>query len=302
VFNFHVVSLRLLVHSQPFFRGRALEACSLPQHYGPQLLRPTTPYDASAPGAPLAQVTAQQESDVQQPQSLPTGMTLSSGADPPLAVVSAQATAVAQAQSGISSGPANNLSLGGPSDMQMAHDLGLLPTSPLSNAHSGGAGLVNSTAISGGPPTGQLGAAAPAVLPVLPTMLHHAPAPQGSAQQAAAAAASLAQHAQQAAAAAAAAPVAVQQQRLSAGAGLHVVGSQQPAVAAPTMVSGAAVMSMAHASLPGSQVGDSLSSTFSMRVAALLKHAPGCFRCRAISRTTSGARSVHLICGQGRQA
>jgi hypothetical protein len=207
------------------------------------------------------QVTAQQASEVQPPQVMPATITLSSGADPPppLATVSAQAAAVAQAQSGISSGPPPNLSLGGPSDMQMAQELGLLPTSPPSNGQqNAGMGLVSSTAISA-PQGGQLGGTAPGQA-VLPPMLHHAPAPQVQAQQAAAV--SMVQQAQQAAAVGplvqtqpAPAALAVQPQLLSAGPGLQVVGSQQQPVAAPALVGGAAMMSMPHASLSGPQVG-----------------------------------------------
>jgi len=169
------------------------------------------------------QVTAQQASEVQPGQTLPT-LALSNGTDaaPPLAGMSAQAAAVAQAQSTLSGGgPPQSLSLGGPSDMQMCQELGLLPTSPLSTGGANG--------------NGHSGAAALAAAAALPPILQAQPA---VVQPASLLPAQPAQAAQ--------APMAVAQQ--------VVLGGQQQAVNG-TLVTGTAVVNMQHTTLPTSQVG-----------------------------------------------
>ena len=169
------------------------------------------------------QVTAQQASEVQPGQTLPT-LALSNGTDaaPPLAGMSAQAAAVAQAQSTLSGGgPPQSLSLGGPSDMQMCQELGLLPTSPLSTGGANG--------------NGHSGAAALAAAAALPPILQAQPA---VVQPASLLPAQPAQAAQ--------APMAVAQQ--------VVLGGQQQAVNG-TLVTGTAVVNMQHTTIPTSQVG-----------------------------------------------
>lgn len=120
-----------------------------------------------------------------QAQALPTSMplptmTLSSGSDPQPALAAAvaapvlQAATVPQAQSALSSGPPS-ISLGGPSDMQLAAELGLLPTSPLSTGNIDGGNLLSCTAISA--PPAQLAAAAGTAASGVQPMLQHA-APQ----------------------------------------------------------------------------------------------------------------------------
>ena len=178
----------------------------------------------------LAQVTAQHaEVQQSQAQALPA-MTLSSGADPPPPL--AAAAAAPQAQPGMGGAQPPGVPLGGAADMQMAQELGLLPTSPLSTG-AGGAGALLSCA--GGPAAsgGQLGAPAPSAAPALLQPVQPA-APVVPP-------------------AAAAAPVAIAQQLLPpvGGPGL------QPALplAQQAVAGGAAVLAVSHAVLPAPQVG-----------------------------------------------
>jgi len=202
----------------------SVDRCAM-QRLQPRKLRHTTLW---------VQVTAQQASEVQPGQTLPT-LALPNGTDAaqPLAGMSAQAAAVAQAQSTLSGGgPPQSLSLGGPSDMQMCQELGLLPTSPLSTGGANGNGHNGAAALAAA-------AALPPLLQAQPTVVQ--PASLLPAQPAAAAVA-------------AQAPMAVAQQVVTGGAGLQVLSGQQQTVGG-TLVTGTAVVNMQHTTLPTSQVG-----------------------------------------------